>query len=56
MLNDLDTHIIYMKKKIHCYNNFFPEIALARPFIFINGHSAYRPFCPLIKIKFVTDL
>ena len=41
-------------KKIHCYDNFFPEIA--RPFIFINGHSAYRPFCPLIKIKFVTDL
>ena len=54
MLNDLDTHIIYMKKKIGCYNNFFPEIA--RPFIFNNVHSAYRAFCTLLKIKFVTDL
>ena len=54
MLNDLDTHIIYMIKKFYCYDNFFPEIA--RPFIFNNVHSAYRAFCTLLKIKFVTDL
>ena len=48
MLNDLDTHILYMIKKIGCYNHFFPEIA--RTFIFINPHTAYRAFCGLIKI------
>ena len=54
MQNDLDTHIIYMIKKIGCYNNFFPEIA--RTFIFNNVHSAYRAFCTLLKIEFVTGL
>ena len=54
MQNDLDTHTIYMKKKIQIFDNFFPEIA--RPFIFISPHSAYMAFCGEIKIKFVTDL
>ena len=54
MLNDLDTYIIYMIKKIGFYDQIFPEIA--RPFIFISPHSAYRAFCGEIKIMFVTDL
>ena len=41
-------------KKIGCYNNFFPEIA--RTFVLISPHSAYRAFCGEMKIKFVTDL
>jgi len=54
MQNDLDTHIIYMTKKIGFYDQIFPEIA--RPSIFISPHSAYRAFCGEIKIKFVTNL
>ena len=54
MLNDLDTHIKHMIKKIGSINIIFPEIA--RHFIFISPHTAYRPFCGEIKIKFVTNL
>jgi len=52
--NVLDTHIIYMTKKIQIFDNFFQQIA--RPIIFISPHTAYRAFCGLIKIKFVTNL
>ena len=48
MLNDLDTYIIYMIKKIGFYDQIFPEIA--RPSIFISPHSAYRAFCGEIKV------
>ena len=52
--NVLDTHIIFMTKKIQIFDNFFQQIA--RPIIFISPHTAYRAFCGLIKIKFETNL
>ena len=52
--NDLDTHIKHMIKKIGFYKIIFPEIA--RTFVLISPHSAYRAFCGEIKIKFVTNL
>ena len=52
--NDLDTHIKHMIKKIGFYKIIFPEIA--RTFVLISPHSAYRAFCGEMKIKFVTNL